>query len=487
VCRAALTMPQTYGDCIPIDVFGDGAPSQAARNYVIGTTWWTAQNSMDDFAADISGDVFPGWAGPVSAAIGVEYRAQSLNETTNVPDNTFDPTGLRGDFAPGTLKWTKDIAGAANGANSVREANLEVNVPLLRGLPLVREMALNGAFRYTDYSTSGDAQSWKLGFDWQMRDDLHLRAMQSQDIRAPTIFDLYQGPQVTIVGHQDLLTSSGGSVNLEAQGNPNLVPEVSHNTILGLIYQPGWLRHFSASLDYYRIAISHAIGVVTGTSPDVENACNASGGTSPFCQYIIRPHPASDTGLDNFPILLTSQKLNMASVRTEGIDAQLDYTTDLTDIDPALEGALGAHLYWAYQPMLKTQSMPGAVVLNMAGAAQAPSDRITIIMNYGQGPYALDLLERYQSSFHQSSNPTLVYAIPDVRAYFQTDVELSYNLSGFDVPAVAFLSVDNLFNAQGGLYQTSGFTGNPGLNYPVGPGADIFGRYFTLGMRLNID
>lgn len=486
ICRAALILPQTYGDCVPIDVFGDGAPSQAARNYVVGTTWWTARNSMDDFAADVSGDLFQGWAGPVSAAVGIEYRAQSLNETTNVPDNTFDPTGLRGNFAPGTLKWTKDIAGPANGANSVREANLEVNVPLLKDLPLVHEMSLNGAFRYTNYSTSGDAQSWKLGLDWQVLDDVHLRGMQSQDIRAPTVFDLYQSLQVTIVGHQDLLTSSGGSVNLEAQGNPNLVPEVSRNTILGVTYQPGWLRHFSASLDYYRIAIVHAIGVVSGTSPDVENACNASGGTSSFCQYIVRPHPVSDTSLDNFPILLTSQKLNMASVQTEGVDAQLDYTADLADLDPALEGALGAHLYWAHQPMLKTQSMPGAVVLNMAGAAQAPSDRATIILNYGLGPYAFDLLERYQSSFRQSSNQTLVYAIPDVRAYFQTDIELSYNLSGFDIPAVTFLSIDNLFNAQGGLYQTSGFTGNPGLNYPVGPGADIFGRYFTLGVRLNI-
>ena len=487
VCRAALIAPQIYRNCIPIDVFGDGAPSQAARNYVVGTTWWTAQNSMDDVAANIGGDVFRGWAGPISSDVGIEYRAQSLDEITNVPDNTFDPTGLRGNFAPGTLKWTKDIAGPAHGANSVREANLEVNVPLLKGVPLVHEMALNGAFRYTDYSTSGDAQTWKLGLDWQPLDDLHLRAMQSRDIRAPTIFDLYQGQQVTIVGHQDLLTSSGGSVDLEAQGNPNLVPEVSRNTILGLTYMPGWLRHFSASLDYYRISISHAIGVVSGTSPDVENACNASGGESSFCQYIVRPHPISDTSLANYPILLTSQKLNTASVRTEGIDVELGYTADLSELDPVLEGALGAHLFWAHQPMLKTQSMPGAVILNMAGTAQAPDDRVTIIMNYGLGPFAFDLLERYQSSFRQSSNPTLVYAIPDVRAYFQTDIELSYDLSGIDLPAVVFLSVDNFFNVQGGLYQTSGFTGNPGLNYPVGPGADIFGRYFTLGIRLNAD
>src|SRR3569833_226655 len=135
--------------------------------------------------------------------------------------------------------------------------------------------------------------------------------------------------------------------------------------------------------------------------------------------------------------------------------------------------------------MLKTQSMPGAVVLNLADAAQVPSDRMTKILDYADGPFGLGVLERYQSSFRQSSNQALVYAIADVRPYFQTDIELSYDFAALGHAAVGFISVDNVFNVQGGLYQTSGFTGNPGLNYPVGPGADIFGRYFTLGLRLS--
>jgi iron complex outermembrane receptor protein len=487
ICRASLTAPGFYPGCVPIDVFGNGAPSQAAKDYVFGTTWWRAQNAMDDVAANITGELFEGWAGPVSAAIGVEYRSQSLDEITNVPDNAFNPVGLRGNFAPGTLKWTKDIAGPAHGVNAVKESNVEVSFPLIKGQKLIQDVSMNGAFRYTNYTTSGGAQTWKLGLDWQMLDDLHLRAMQSQDIRAPTIFDLYQGLQVTIVGHQDLLTSSGGSVNLEARGNPGLVPEVSRNTILGFTYLPGWLPHLSMSLDYYHISISRAIGLVSGTAPDVENNCNVSGGTSPFCRFIIRPYPISDTSLANYPILLTSEKLNMASVRSEGIDVDLGYTSDLAEVHPSMAGQLSARLLWAHQSMLKTQSMPGATVLNLAGAAQVPNDRVTVILNYALAPFALDILERYQSGFRPSSNPALVYAIADIRPYFQTDINLSYDFSAQGHPATAFLSIDNVFNEQGGLYQTSGFTGNPGLNYPVGPGADIFGRYFTLGLRLNTD
>jgi iron complex outermembrane receptor protein len=486
VCRATLDAPDLYPGCVPIDVFGNGAPSQAAKSYVLGTTWWLAHNTMEDFAANLTGELFENWAGPVKAAVGGEFRRQSLSETTNVPDNSFNPAGLRGDFAPGTLKWTKDIAAAAHGGNSIGEGNIELDVPLLKDLPLIGSLSANGAYRYTNYSTSGDAETWKIGLEWQLLDDLHLRAMQSRDIRAPTLFDLYQGPQITIVGHQDLLTNSGGSVNLMAQGNSNLVPEVSRTSMAGFVYQPGWLPRFSLSVDYYHISISNAIATVSGASADVENLCNGSGGISSFCQYIIRPNPITDTGLGNFPILLTSQKLNIAATKVEGIDFEFSYTADLEEFSTSLDGGLGARFLWSHQPMLKTLSVPGAVVMNLAGTAQAPNDRITVIMSYSKGPFGLDMLERYQSSFRQSSNPTLVYDIPDVRAYLQTDIDLSYDFAAWGHPLTGFLSVDNVFDAKGGLYQTSGFTGNPGMNYPVGPGADIFGRYFTIGLRLNM-
>jgi hypothetical protein len=170
----------------------------------------------------------------------------------------------------------------------------------------------------------------------------------------------------------------------------------------------------------------------------------------------------------------------------EGIDFEFSYTADLEEFTTSFEGGLGVRFLWSHQPTLKTLSLPSAVVLNQAGTALAPNDRITVIMSYSRGPFGLNFLERYQSSYRQSANPTLVYAIADVRAYLQTDLDLSYDFAAFGHPVTGFLSVDNVFNVRGGLYQSSGFTGNPGMNYPVGPGADIFGRYFTIGLRLNM-
>ena len=107
--------------------------------------------------------------------------------------------------------------------------------------------------------------------------------------------------------------------------------------------------------------------------------------------------------------------------------------------------------------------------------------------SYSHDEFTVALLERYQSSFHQNANQTLVFDIPDVRAYFQTDMDISYNFQAGGRQLTGFLNISNLFNVQGGIFQTPGYTGSPGLNYLIGPGADLIGRYFTAGLRLNPD
>ena len=117
----------------------------------------------------MTGTLFDGWAGPIKFATGVEYRIQSLNETSSVPSAPLDPTGLRGPNptaanpngsfgivnADGTtsittLNYTKNVVAPAHGANSVYEGNIEVNVPLLANMPGVQMLSVDGAYRYTD-------------------------------------------------------------------------------------------------------------------------------------------------------------------------------------------------------------------------------------------------------------------------------------------------------------------------------------------------
>jgi outer membrane receptor protein involved in Fe transport len=491
VCRVTLTAPGAYPGCVPLDLFGANAPSEAALDYVEGITAWTAHNSLDDFAANITGTLFDWAAGPIKAAAGLEYQLQGLSLTTTAPDSSFDPQYLRvggptGTSLPvGNLKWLKETQSAAQGHGSVYEGDVELDVPLLRDLPGIELLSLDGAYRYTHYSTSGSANTWKVALDWQTIDELRLRGSFSRDIRAPTLFDLFQGPLTSSSGISDFLTNTSGSVNTTQAGNPALKPEVAYNAAAGFVYSPIWLRDFTLSVDYFHIAIDNAIGTVTGNSPITQNLCLASGGTSPLCGLIVRPISYNDTSPANFPLQFFQLKENIAKTYTEGFDLQAKYQADLHDLNPSWDGALYLGLFWTHQPTLKTQTLPGTLITNAAGTSQTPVDRLTFTAGHRIGNFQVDLLERYQSRFRQNANQTLIFDIPDVRAYYQTDLNLSYDFTSAGQNLTGFLNVSNLFNVQGGVYQTPSFTGSPGLNYPIGPGADLIGRYFTVGLRLN--
>jgi outer membrane receptor protein involved in Fe transport len=484
-CRVAIAAPGAFPGCVPMNILGNGTPSQAAIAYVNGETRWKSINTLDDFGANITGTLFRNWAGPVKIAAGVEYRLQSLVETSNVLNNTFNIQNLRvgpdGNTAPtGALKWTKNVTAPMHGANSVYEGDIELDVPLLRNLPLVRLLSVNSAARYTHYSSSGQAETWRIGLDWQVVDDLHLRATRSRDIRAPTLYDLYQGQTGNISGLVDFLTSTGGSVVNIMGGNPNLVPEVAHNTTTGLVYQPGWLKSFSASVDYYHAVINNAIANVSGSTTQTQQICIASGGTSPLCNLVVRPFPITNTTPANYPTLNYNVKQNVALIYAEGVDIAINYETDLHGLGDGLDGVLNLRLLWSHEPTLKNQTLPGTTVINVAGTAQTPKDRVALSADYLRGPFGASVIERYYGSIHLSGNPALVaaYSIP---AYWQTDVNLNYDLDAFGQPVTSFVNVNNLFNQFGG--NCCAFTNNPGMQYPVASFTDRIGRYFVLGFR----
>jgi len=354
---------------------------------------------------------------------------------------------------------------------------------LLRGLPGIELLSFDGAYRYTHYSTAGPANTWKVALDWQVIDDVRLRGSYSRDIRAPTLFDLFQGPLTSSSGISDPLTNTSGSVNTTQAGNPNLKPEVAHSATAGFVFTP-W-EDFSLSVDYFHIAIDNAISTVTGSNPIIQNLCLASGGTSPLCNLIVRPISYNDTSPANFPLQFFQLRENITKTYTEGFDMQANYQAELFWPDSSWNGSLHLGLFWTHQPVLKTQTLPGTLITNAAGTAQTPVDRLTLMAGYKIGGASLDVLERYQSAFHQNANPTLIFNVPEVRAYFQTDLDFSYDFASWGQNLSGFLNVSNLFNVQGGIYQVPAYTGSPGLNYPVGPGADVIGRYFTLGLRLN--
>ena len=72
VCAIAMTDPST--NCVPVDLFGPGAPSVAALNYFEGNSVPRTLLTQHEAAANLRGEPFSIWAGPVSIATGLEFR-----------------------------------------------------------------------------------------------------------------------------------------------------------------------------------------------------------------------------------------------------------------------------------------------------------------------------------------------------------------------------------------------------------------------------
>ncbi|MDB5461479.1 MAG: TonB-denpendent receptor [Caulobacteraceae bacterium] len=489
VCRVTITNPGLYPGCAPIDMFGAGNESAAAKAFIYQTTQFQVMNTMDDFVASLSGSPFQDWAGPVSIALNAEYRTQGLKETTNAnPLAAPSTTGIRFGTAPGSIYAYATVAGT-NASNNVKEVSAETVVPLLSEQPWAKSLDISGAVRYTDYSSSGGATTWKIGLDYRPVSDLRFRATESQDIRAPTLFDLNAGQSTIVQNLNDPHTGVNRVVTIITLGNPKLVPEVARTTTAGVVYSPSWLPRFRMSVDYYDISINNAITLLAGNNAAVLSECEQTGGTSPICSLIVRPLPYSNTSAANFPTTVYQKSLNIAKNQTHGVDVEASYNVVLADVQKSLTGDLNFRVLYSYQPVLYTQNFPGAPVTNLAGAASQAglaglaTDRVTFMLGYGAGPFQLDWQTRYSGPEKRSGVPGQIFANPPLPSYSTSDLNLGYRLKLEGHVVNLFFNVQNVFDAKPRLSPNLTYAGIPGFGNPVDTGDDGIGRYFTAGLR----
>lgn len=480
VCNVTLTNPGLYPGCTPLNLFGPTSESQQALNYVLVTTKYHSITTLNDVGGSISGSPFDDWAGPVNIALSGEYRSTTFGLKSNAqPTQKLNCTGLRFNCVQGTtLLYISNVVADENPPTvnqSVTEGAVEFNVPLLKDLPFVQSLDLNAAGRYTYYNTNGDVQTWKIGLEWHATDDLSFRATRSLDIRAPNLNDLFAPQLINPAGVTDNHTGIVGQAPFITNSNPSLQPEKANTLTAGVVYRSGWLQDFSISVDYFKTKIGNAITTIQGQSTTVQNLCEASNGSSPYCALIQRPLPFSDRSAANFVTAFISQGLNVQSINTEGWDFEANYQTDLGP------GHLGARLLTSYQPMLKTVQFPGAPVLNSANTAGSPGFKNSLFLKYTWDDFSLDILEKYHGRTRWNSDRTQVYSPAYLPSAAYTNATLTYNLGA----ASYYLTVENAFDKKPTPYgNNGGSSGVPGLFGGFVPGDDAIGRYYTLGIRL---
>lgn len=485
VCRVTLTNPDAYPGCIPFNAFGaDPSTQRDAIAYFMGSLVNRPKFVMDSAQFGVTGDAFEGWAGPISFAITGEWRKLSLDVTTNAPNTLVtNCTGIRFSCSASTPFLRTGQIAPISRSNNVKEIAGELNVPLLDE-SAIGSAGLNAAVRYTDYSTSGGVTTYKIGGDWRPIDALRFRAAYSRDIRAPSLNELFQPAAIATSGYQDIHTGFNGVVPVQTAGNSALVPEVAQTLTVGAIFTPDAIPDLSFAIDYYRIRMSNAITVVDGRSATVQNLCEAANGSGIFCSLYDRPLAFSDRTLANAPTLVRNQRLNAASVRTWGIDAEAAYNFEV------VSGAdLSLRILGSYQPTFNQVLIPGTAPQVLAGTAAVqgvggvPKLRLTAFLNFSTDDFSIDVQERWRSSLNWDSNPALVYSMPDIPSVAYTDVTVTFNI-GRDRDKQVFVSAQNLFDKQSPVYLIPGQAATPNFQYPVSTGDDVLGQYFTAGVRL---
>ena len=484
VCNVTLTNPSLYPGCVPINVFGGTSTTQDQLNWFLVRTDFTTETRLDEVNASIAGSPFSTWAGPVQFALSGEMRKASQETDSNFqPTDKVDCTGLRfnGCQAGGAplARWQSSVvARAGKASSSVREVAIEGDIPLLKDAPFAESLNLNGAARYTYYNTSGYVTTWKVGGDWHINSQLNFRATRSRDILAPSVAQLFGATSVTPSGITDLHTGVNAVAPVETRSNPNLKPEVANTITAGFVYRPDFVPGFSVAVDYYRIKIANAISNVTGNNATVARQCEASNGTSPLCDLYIRPLPFSDRTPANYPTLILASPLNIASFYSRGIDTEVNYGFE------AGPGRVNLRGLMTYQPKQISVNLPGTTPLNAGGAAGLPSKRVNVNVQYVQGPFRVDVMQRWHNATRRNSDPVLVYALDKVPSNYITDLTFAYDVKMLGGTNQLFLNVQNLFNKEPPPHGAVGGSASvPGLFLATTNGDDIMGRYFTLGFR----
>jgi len=480
-----------YAGCVPINVFNPSQGiSQTAFNYVKYDTQWALTQKLDNIGGSISGGLGLGLpAGEITGAVSAEMRWRTYGMKSNaLPTDYVNCTGLRmcttnGSAAPAL--WVQNVNAPVNVSDNVWETAIEFNVPVLKDFPLAQDLNADFAGRYTDYSISGEAQTWKIGVNDKISDSIRLRGTMSVDIRAPNLNDLFQPVGISATGQTDLLTGGNGDTQLVTKGNAGLSPEVAHTYTLGVVMTPEFLEGFNLSVDYYQTHMSNAITGISYQNAAVQQICLATAPTysSPYCALATRPIPVGQPGytsVANFPTQVYSQPQNSAKVQTEGWDFEADYNFDWADVWSAIPGSVTLRHLVTYQPVLESQNLPGAAWT----WTSFPKTRMTSFVNYSVGDWGLDIQNQWLSGVKKATGfVNQNYVAPRVSSYDVMDITIRRRFDLWGGNSSFYFSVQNIGNTRAPLNPTN--ASNPGLFYPTQGYYSDMGRYFTIGLRGN--
>ncbi|MGK7297440.1 MAG: TonB-dependent receptor domain-containing protein, partial [Candidatus Wenzhouxiangella sp. M2_3B_020] len=271
--------------CIPLNLFGQNARSEAAREWVTADRLTNTKIEQTVYNFNIGGEVFDLPAGPLAVNGGYEGRRERAVWRPGL--GTELPVTRSAPFAETGGEFDTDEFFAEAVAPIFSE---DMNIPGFSALEL------NGAVREIDNSQSGKSTVWSAGGNWKPIRTLNVRGNYTESIRAPSLVELFaprtpafttandpcdfrfidQGPNpeqrrenCIAAGIDDPDSFVSNIVNATtrgtAGGNPDLTDETAESWSVGFTWEPRWVDNLIIGADHFDIELTDAITSLTLT------------------------------------------------------------------------------------------------------------------------------------------------------------------------------------------------------------------------------
>jgi outer membrane receptor protein involved in Fe transport len=355
--------------CVPLNLFGAGAPSAEALAYILRDT--TSRTRTEQFVinANLGGSPFDLLGNPIGLNLGFEHHT----EKAEFQPDAFLQAGL----------GRSSIIVPTKGSYALNELFGEVLVPLIApdNGRFIDRLELFGRIRQVWNSTAPAFTVWAAGGRIAPVAGVELRGNFTRSFRAPAIYELYSPRTTANLTVSDLCSPANigaGSVpsirraNCTAflaryplatpliaasvgapgyvGGNPNLRSERADSFTYGLALKPSFVPGLTATIDYLSVRIADPItsqntaAIVSGCfdNPDFNTADPANG--NQFCSLIRRADTGQVVADPQNPGIVTGY-VNGKRIEMSGVQASLGYVTELRGL--GLPGAfeIGGDLF----------------------------------------------------------------------------------------------------------------------------------------------
>jgi outer membrane receptor protein involved in Fe transport len=476
---SALTLASDIAACVPYNVFGAG-DNQAAANYFNYKAVNRSELTQFDVLGFVNGDssqLFELPGGPIRFVLGGEYRREKAFNNSDVANDTGISNGVYlGDVNTRPLK--------------VKEGFAELELPLLKDVPLFHELTAHGAGRVSDYNSAvGRVYTYNVGLDWAPVRDVRFRGNYGQAIRAPNVSEssfpsvpnfangfidpcnqnaIGNNPDRAINCRGQLspaqlanLPLAGYSIGIISGSNPNLKEEQAKTLTVGAVISPRMIPGLTISADYFRIRVKNVISSLSAQT--IVNSCyDAPGFNSPLCGIFQRnltgaPGPNGELPGQILFNTLVSGPQNFASRIRRGLDVQAGYRHNVV-----YDVRLDTNIIYTHQFQNSNFENPSNPKFEnrLLSELGDPQDEFRWDVDLTKGPVTLGYTMHYLSNMFTSTfenfnslnfqDPLNIDAISIQKypAVFYHNLRLDFRLGGKGmVPDTKLtLGVDNVLN-----------------------------------------